>query len=299
MENNKSNAGKFTLITGASSGIGLALSAECAIRKNNLVMVSLPDKTLKRAALYFEKKYGIIAHVFEIDLTEKDAPQHVKSFTEKNNIKINFLINNAGIGVDGVVGNYTQKNIDDIIFLNIRALTSLTNLFINELKNQESSYILNVSSFASYIPIAYKSIYVASKSYVYFFTESLRAEMEESNVKVSALLPGGVRTNKVMCEKVIRNGYFSRISSLYAEEVASYAIKKLQNGRQVIVPGKINNFIYAVFSILPYFVCKNILKQVFTKSVKTEKIKYSSEISNPEFQTSGRLLLHPLPRELC
>jgi len=259
---------KFTLITGASSGIGLAMAAECAKRKNNLVMVSLPDKTLTRAARYFENKYGIKAHVLEIDLTEKNGPQRVKALTDKLHLKINFLINNAGIGIDGLVGNYTQKNIDDMIFLNIRALTSLTNLFLEELKSQDSAYILNVSSFASYIPIAYKSVYVASKSYVFFFTESLRSELDGTGVKVCALLPGGVRTNKIVCDRINRNGYFSQVSSMYPEEVARQAINKLHIGREIIVPGRINNFIYAVFSFLPYFVCKNILKQVFLKSVK-------------------------------
>jgi len=172
------DSNKFTLITGAGSGIGLAMAAECAKRNHKLFMISLPDKTLVRAARYFEKKYGIKTHILEIDLTELDGPQRVKSFADSRNLKINFLINNAGIGIDGFVGTYSQKNIDDMIFLNIRALTSITNLFLPVLKSQDSSYILNVSSFASYIPIAYKSIYVASKSYVFFFTESLKTELE-------------------------------------------------------------------------------------------------------------------------
>jgi len=82
------------------------------------------------------------------------------------------------------------------------------------------------------------------------------------------LLPGGVRSNKAMCEKIIRNGYFSRISSMSSENVARLAMRKLQIGRAVIVSGKINNFVYAVFSFLPYFLCKNILKQVFLKSIE-------------------------------
>ena len=262
------NSKKFTLITGASSGIGLAMAAECAKRGYNLLMASLPDKTLIRAARYFENKYGITAHVLEVDLTEKNGPQRVKAFTEKHHLKVNFLINNAGIGIEGLVGKYTQESIDTMIFLNIRALTSLTNLFLDELKSQDSAFILNVSSFASYIPIAYKSIYVASKSYVFFFTQSLSSELEGTKIKVSSLLPGGVRTNKVVCERINRDGFFSHISSMKPEEVARQAIKKIHIGRQVIVPGKINNFIYAVFSFLPYFICKNILKQVFLKSVK-------------------------------
>jgi short-subunit dehydrogenase len=257
------NSDLYTLITGASSGIGKAFSYECARRGRNLCMISLPDTGLTELAERIASDNDVKVEYLYLDLRKPDSIDKVWQFTIDKGIEIDFLINNAGIGYAGNFDKYTQEAIDDMIDLNIRALTSLTRLFLPKLKNREQAYILNVGSFGSYAPTAYKSVYLASKSYVYFFSEALRSELNGGNVRIGTLMPSGVLTNGNVKERIRKAGMLGRASALSPEYVASYAMKKMMRRGGVIIPGKLTRSIHLTFGILPSFVTVNTLRKVF------------------------------------
>lgn len=257
------NIDLYTLVTGASSGIGKALAQECGNRGRNLCLISLPGTGLAELAAKIADDNNVKVEYLCLDLRDPDSINKVWQFINDKGLKIDFLINNAGIGYAGNFEKYTQEEIDDMIDLNIRALTSITRLFLPELKKREQAYILNVGSFGSYAPTAYKSVYLASKSYVYFFSEALRSELNGGNVRIGTLMPSGVLTNGHVKERIRKSGVLGRASALSPEYVASYALKKMNTRGGVIIPGKLTRSIHLTFGILPFFITVNTLRKVF------------------------------------
>ena len=240
----------YTLITGASKGIGRAIANEMAARGHNLILHSLPGEGLERICTDLINKYKIKAVSFEIDLTATDGPETLFRATKDNGLDINILVNNAGVGIEGPIESYTQQIIDNILFLNIRAITLLTYYFAAELKKRPS-YLLNISSLGCYAPTAFKSVYLASKFYIYYFTKAIESEFKGTTVTTCLLIPGGVRTNALTIKRIDRLGRLARASALNPEEVAAIGIKGMLSGRRTIIPGSLNRFIFAISRILP------------------------------------------------
>ncbi len=256
----------YTLITGASSGIGKALAIECAKRGMNLFLVALPDAGFDELAIELQRDHNIKVSCFAIDLTLPDAPQQVFQYSVGNGFKVNMLINNAGNGHIGKFEEMSMEKVNEMINLNIRALTTLTLLYINEMKMMEKACVVNVGSLGAYTPIAYKSVYMATKSFVYYFSKSLYHEYADTKIRFSVLMPGAVVTNSEVEARIKDTGFIGRISTLTPEYVAQYTMKCLDKGEFVIMPGTMNRLIFAVSSLIPSGILLYITQKVFNKS---------------------------------
>ncbi len=255
----------FTLITGASTGIGRAIAREMASRKHNLILHSLPGENLSGLCQELTGNYNIQALFHEVDLTTEDGPYSLFEFVKNKGCGINILVNNAGIGYDGPIENYSLKEIDNMILLNIRALTHLTYFLTPELKTHPESYILFLSSFGSYIPTAYKSVYLASKSYIYYLSRALQSEFRGTSLRTCVILPSAVATNENTLDRIKRGGWTSQVSALSPEKVASIGIKGMFRGRKVIIPGSFTNLFFFFGRILPEGIIIRITHRIFSK----------------------------------
>jgi uncharacterized protein len=260
----------YALVTGASTGIGRAIAEELAKRKYNLVLQSLPGEDLAGVSENLMKSYNIKVEFLESDLTADDAPKSLFEFVTAKDIRITVLVNNAGIGYEGPVESYSENQVDRMILLNTRALTLLTIYFTPALKKAGKAYVLNVSSFGSYMPTAYKSIYLATKSYIYYFTRAIDSEFRGTGVKTCVLLPSAVHTNKFTKDRIVRGGFFSRKSALTAEETASAGVKALFRGRKACIPGKLTGLLFAIGVILPEGILMMMTRRIF-RNYKNEK----------------------------
>lgn len=185
----------YTLITGASEGFGKALALECARRQMNLILVALPGVNLHELSICIKTKYGVDVVAIEQDLCEDDGCKNIFLQVTTMALQVNMLINNAGIGStelfkEGCIIHYEKQ-----IRLNVLATTLLTRLFLDTLKQNSPSYILNVGSLASFFSLAKKQVYGATKSFVWYFSKSLRKELRSENITVSVVCPGGMYTN--------------------------------------------------------------------------------------------------------
>jgi uncharacterized protein len=257
MENN------YALITGAGKGIGRAIAAELAKRKFKLVLHSLEGEGLSEFGKELEKKYGIVTEIFEADLTEYDAPRRLHEFVIEKGIGISVLVNNAGIGFEGPVESYSETNVDKMILVNTRALTLITSFFTPDLKKAGEAYLLNVSSFGAYTPAAYKSIYLATKSYIFYFTRALESEFRGTGIRTCILLPSAVYTNERTNSRIERGGWFARKSALTAEQTASEAVKALFRGKRVWVPGRLTRLLFSMSVFLPEGIVMMTTRNVF------------------------------------
>ena len=216
------------LVTGASSGIGKEIAIELGKRGYDLILVARNEEKLKETAKNIKTNVKIILK----DLSSKE--KCIQLYEETKNENVDILINNAGFGVHGdFVHTDLEKEIQ-MIETNITAVHILMKLYLKDMVNKNSGYILNVASMAAFGPGPLMSAYYASKAYVYRLSEGVKTELKKSNykVKISVLCPGPVRTN---FNKVA--GVDFAAPSLSSEYVAKYAVNKMLKNKFTIVPG--------------------------------------------------------------
>ncbi len=255
---------KYTLITGASTGLGKQLAIECAGRGMNLILVSLPNENLDELAKELIIQFKVSVIFREEDLTIRDSVEEIARWI-RDNYSINMLINNAGIGGTHLFEDSELNYLNDIIQLNIRAMVLLTRLLLPELQKHEKGYILNVSSLAAFSPVPYKTIYPASKAFIYHFSRGLRAELKNSNINVSVLNPGPIRTNSDVRKRINNQSSYVRMSILSPERIARIAIRKLLKGKSVIIPGFLNHFNSVVIRLVPVSFRLNVGTFIFKR----------------------------------
>lgn len=234
----------YTLITGASEGFGKSLAIECARHGMNLILVALPGPELSGLSVFIKRNYPVNVITIGKDLCKDESCQEL--FNEVNALpaEVKMIINNAGTGStllfeEGSIGLYENQ-----IKLNVLATTLITKLFLDQLKKNRPSYILNIGSMASFFYLSKKQVYGATKSFIYFFSKALHTELKTKGIHVSVLCPGGMNTNLDLTLMNKRISIFSRMSVLNPEAAASIALQGLLKRQEVIIPGRINQFFF-------------------------------------------------------
>lgn len=260
---------KYTVITGASQGLGRALAIACAERGMNMILVSLPDESIKETTEFLKVRYSIDAIHFETNLIKEENVAELVKWINQN-YAIDMLINNAGIGGSKEFNSASKGYIDSILLLNIRALVLLTHGLLPNLKKQNNAYILNIASLASFGPFPFKTVYPASKAFVYSFSRGLSAELKESNVVVSVAHPGGMATNKDVSERIAKYNDLIKATILSAEETAEICVRQLLKKDELIIPGIMNKLSYAILKICPVWMRLEILRRSLQKELSIQ-----------------------------
>lgn len=185
---------QYALITGATSGIGYELAKLFAADGYHLVIVAR-DQTQLDATAAELKERGITVLTFAKDLFDPEQAFALYAELQSQGIDIEVLVNNAG---QGVYGEFEDTDIDrelDIIHLNISSLVVLTKLFVNDMIARNSGKILNTASIASKTPGPWQAVYHGTKAFVLSFTEAIREELRDTEITVTALMPGVTDTD--------------------------------------------------------------------------------------------------------
>jgi short-subunit dehydrogenase len=185
---------EVALITGASSGLGRDFAVIHANSKKDVVIVARSEDKLLELKSELEETYGITVKVIVKDLSIYESAIEIYNELKAENIEIKYLINNAGFGGIGKFHERDWQNDMQMINLNIMALTHLSRLFINDFVEKNEGRILNISSTASLIPGPLQAVYFATKAYVTSFSNALSEELSDTNISVTALLPGATET---------------------------------------------------------------------------------------------------------
>ncbi|MDZ7773068.1 MAG: SDR family oxidoreductase [Balneolaceae bacterium] len=241
----------YTVVTGASRGIGKAFATECASRGRDLILVSLPGEGLAELAGNLENRFGVQVAWHETDLTADCAVSDFYAWCGAKGFRIDMLINNAGLGSQGKFELSKPGEFQNIMQVNVNALVNMCWGALDSLKGQEQSHILNVGSIGAFIPLPYKAVYSASKHFVLAFSNALHYELKDSPVFVGCLCPGPTLTNDFHKEQVKEMGLKARLLTKTADEVARYGIDGILNRKRVIVPGMANKVITKLGRLLP------------------------------------------------
>ena len=186
---------KYALITGATSGIGIALARVFARKGYNLVLVSSSEENLRRTRKSFKRRFSDTT-VFTIceDLSQKRSAQNVYRKVKEKGIDIDILVNNAGFGLVGDTTDIDMEEDEKMLYLNMITPTCLCKLFLKDMYKKRCGSILNVASVGAFQPGPYTSTYFASKSYLYSYSRAIRFEAKKHGVNVCVLCPGTTRT---------------------------------------------------------------------------------------------------------
>lgn len=257
----------YSLITGASTGLGKSFALELAKRGENVLLVSRPNEGLELLCQKIKAFYGVEAFYFEANLANLNELFALTDWWNKK-FKVNILINNAGIGGACNFETSSMKFIDDLINVNIRAMALLTHQLLPKMRANGKCYILNVASMAAFSPIGYKSIYPASKSFIYNFSLGLAEELKDDNVSVSVVNPGPMRTNKSVTARIESHGLLTRAGVVPTDIMARVALNKMFNGKRSIIVGRINYLMYLFLSLLPLKIKLPMLTQAMKKEIQ-------------------------------
>jgi len=243
---------RYTLITGASQGIGKALARECAGRKMNLFLVSLPGTGLPALAESLSEENGVRVEILETDLMQPESLQIIASSLINNGISVDTLINNVGVGYNGHFPKLESDKIIRMIMLNMQTTTLLTLLLLPDMISLPRARIMNMCSIASWLPLPGKSIYSATKAYVLYFSEALRQELKHTGITVTSVSPLGVPTNDQVRERIKSSGIVARKAVMETGEIARIAVEGMVKGEKTIIPGKMNKLVFTVANLLPF-----------------------------------------------
>jgi short-subunit dehydrogenase len=250
---------KTALITGASAGIGWDLAqlfvkdgysvVLVARRKDLLEKLSVELKTLDAKAQIF---------VIEEDLAVPGAGRILFEKLKTQKIEIEFLVNNAGFGLAGVLGELSVEKQLQMIDLNVRTLAELTYLILPEMLKRGSGRILNVGSVAGFVPGPFMATYYATKAFVNSFSEALHEELHGKGVSVTVLTPGATATEFAKVSGSDKASLFKRQALATSKEVAEAGYRGMMRGEAIALPGFSNKALVQLLRILPRFAIRKI-----------------------------------------
>lgn len=249
------------LITGASTGIGHEMAKQLAAKKFNLVLVARSLDKLQVIQQQLQEKEGIVVKIFAKDLSNSENAISLYNDSKRESIKIDMLINNAGVGL---YGDFIKTSLDaelDMIELNISSLVALTKLFAQDMVIRKSGKIMNVASLLAFLPFPYYSVYSATKAFVLAFSETLAAELEGTGVTVTTLCPGPVDTPFNTDSMHTTNAYKAN-KPMPASVVAEAGVDLLLDGKGKKIVGFNNWFISNLPRFTPDFIMMKIKKNL-------------------------------------
>lgn len=255
----------YTLITGASSGIGLELARVCAQHKHDLILVARSQESLKALAAEIQEVSNVKVEVIPLDLSLWGSATQLFETVKERQWQVDTLINNAGIGDHGLFAKSSFKKQTEMIQLNITSLTELTHLFITPMIKRKEGKILNVASTAAFQPGPLMSVYYATKSYVLSFSEALAEELKETGVTITALCPGPTESGFYKAANLSNIALLKMMKLPSSKDVAEYGYDEMMKGNVIAVHGFKNLMLVQASRFFPRSVVRKIIKNIQSK----------------------------------
>jgi hypothetical protein len=246
----KHNTNRTALITGASGGLGLDFARLAAADGYNLLLVARSGDKLNLIAEEISRDYGVNVQVCVADLSLPTEVEKVIDFVNSTGISIDCLVNNAGFGDTGYFADRPWAVQQEMIYLNILALTRLSHAFVPGMKQRGHGFVLNIASTAAFQPGPNFTVYSATKAYVLSFTEALRQELKGSGVSCTCSCPGVTATG--FHDRAATVGMrITRMGMMKSETVALQAWMAMKKGKQTIIHGFMNRLMNFSLRLTP------------------------------------------------
>lgn len=256
-------AGGWALVTGASSGIGLALANELAAMGLRLVIVGRNAERLAVAEGRLREAGAADVVALSVDLSAEGGAEWLYDECHRRGVDVGLLVNNAGTFIYKDLVGLSDKRVEGMLNLHVVAVTTLCRLFVADMMAAGGGYVLNLSSLAAELPLPGLGMYSATKAYIHNFTLALADEVRERGVKVCSVRPGGVATDLYgLAPKWQRRatgwGVIER-----PERLARRALRELARGRKRVGYGVLNGIGLVVVRLLPQRAIQFLRRRTF------------------------------------
>ncbi|OFY68433.1 MAG: hypothetical protein A2V64_01365 [Bacteroidetes bacterium RBG_13_43_22] len=249
------------LVTGASSGIGWHISHELAKKGYCIIAVSNQPDRLDDLKKKLENEYPISVSTLNIDLSQENSAQQVYDFCERNKVRVEVLVNNAGTLHFGEVLKIEIFRMRSIMNLHMITPAMLCRLFGGKMMERRKGFILNTSSISSIMPYPTISVYGPTKAFLRHFTRALRTEVKRYGIKVTCLIPGATSTGLYDSAK-FDTPLKRKLGIMKKPEVVAKAgIKALFNNHPECTPGFLNKLIVLFVPVIPHSIIGAIYKR--------------------------------------
>jgi short-subunit dehydrogenase len=264
--------GCTALITGASSGLGEEFARQLAPYAHSLVLVARrQDKldALKRELESFHKDLRV--HVYGADVGREDQRMAFVNWLPSQNIKVDFLINNAGLGDRGPFGASDWNKVRAMVDVNISALTHLIHLLLPSMMLSGRAAILNVSSISGFLPLPNTCVYSATKAYVNSLSEALAIELRPRGITVTALCPGPIATEfHSLSQRADDLESTTHLQSMAAfvvtpQQAVQKALIAVSRARVRVIPGPLLYVCVSLATFVPLFILREVLRALRKK----------------------------------
>lgn len=243
---------RTALITGASAGIGATFARYLASDGYDLLLVARRTERLEALSAQLSAEYAVDCHVFAADLTRAEAPAEIMDYAKKSDIRIDILINNAGLSGKDAFATTAWSTLHDEIQLMVTAVTELCHRVLPDMRAQGWGRIINLSSIAAFSPPGASLLYTGIKSYVLNISQSLDMELKPQGIHVTALCPGFTHSefHDIMGTRNAANN-LPDILWQQPEDVVREGWAAVMKGKPVCVPGTVNKLIASSVRPLP------------------------------------------------
>jgi short-subunit dehydrogenase len=242
-------ANETTLITGASSGIGMHLAHEFARHGHPLVLVAPVREEIERVAKEVAAQFGVDVRAIACDLEQEDAVARLAA--ELGDREVQILVNNAGHGQRGKFWEIPLERSISIIRLNCEAVIRMTQQFLPPMVARGAGRVLNVASVAGFEPGPLLAVYHASKAFVLSWSEALATELADTDVSVTTLCPGPTDTDFFPKADMEETRAFQQANLMAPQDVAVAGYEAVMKRERVIVPGGMNKAMVFMRRLMP------------------------------------------------
>ena len=239
------------LVTGATSGIGLAIATEYAAAGYDLVLTGRRMALLRERAERLKHRYGCCIESYRVELSDRSERAQFIAQLKKYDF-IHTVVNNAGYGLYAPVGESNTADLTAMIAVHCTTTVEITRALLPAMITNRTGAIINVSSVMGDIVVPSSALYCASKAFVTSFSETLALEVEEYGVRVVALLPGLTTTDfHARSHTWPFKGRASSLLWAHPQSVARYALAALTRRKVRVIPGVLNRLLGAAVRLVP------------------------------------------------
>ena len=241
-------SGKWAIITGASSGIGRALSFQLAAGGFDLVLIARNREALAEVAAECSRRSGIETEVIAADLSDVEAVESITTAIAARPRRYEVLVNNAGFGIHGDFASADIEQNIQLVNVQLTAMLKLTRAVLPSMIERHSGHILNIGSVYSFSPVPFQSVYAACKAFLLSFSSALENELKGTGVSITVFCPGTTQTEFRSRAGI---GQKRTDTGMTAEGAARIAFIEMMRGKHVVVPGLVNRLFVFLAQFLP------------------------------------------------
>lgn len=239
------------LVTGASAGLGKEFAQLFARDKHDVVLVARRKDRLDELAASLTTQFGVRAEVIAVDLGATGAADSIVETLKERGLTIDFLVNNAGLGLAGRFWENASEKEAQMVAVNMTVLVALTRALVPGMVERRRGRVLNIGSTAGFQPGPFMATYYATKAFVGSFTEALAYELRSTGVTATLSCPGATETEFGAASGMGKSRLFQMGGVMRAADVAAEAYHAMHAGRRVVVHGFKNKLSAASAGLTP------------------------------------------------